>query len=354
MAEINGQIESLSRLFEEFKKNHILGFSTLGDIIQFEKNYAVIICQLSQKVENELELEIDELKNTIKSSLENYNNKIKDQESILNREKIEVKRKIDECTNAASNIFKKMYFSYIRIKLNKRKNVLDTHFDEEKLRPFINLEKQINFLRSKIDYFEKNRNKKIDKRVENLSKRENTAKAIIDENYSTYLGAIGEQKTLDGLRKLPDSFMVINDFRLSFKRPLKDKATGEFIYSIQADHIVIGPSGIFLVETKNWSKESVENGDFYSPVKQIKRTNYALFCYLNRSIVGGYLPSFQSHWGDQKITLRNIITMVNTKPNKEFQYVKILRLSELLGYINYFKPIFDTNQVEELKRFMVY
>ena len=53
------------------------------------------------------------------------------------------------------------------------------------------------------------------------------------------------------------------------------------IFSVQIDHLLICQSGVFLLETKNWSKRSIKNLDLRSPVEQILRTSYALFVLLN-------------------------------------------------------------------------
>ena len=45
--------------------------------------------------------------------------------------------------------------------------------------------------------------------------------------------------------------------------------------------------------------------------------------------------------------------LTNTKPNEEFQYVKILTVNELLGYINYFKPIFSNDETQRIADFIL-
>ena len=48
--------------------------------------------------------------------------------------------------------------------------------------------------------------------------------------------------------------------------------------------------------------------------------------------------------------MKNLIGLTNTKPKEEFQYVKILTVKELLGYVDYFKPIFSYTAYTETKR----
>ena len=45
--------------------------------------------------------------------------------------------------------------------------------------------------------------------------------------------------------------------------------------------------------------------------------------------------------------------MTNIKPQEEFQYVKVLTLNELLGYINYFKPTFSIKETQTIADFIL-
>jgi hypothetical protein len=81
-----------------------------------------------------------------------------------------------------------------------------------------------------------------------------------------------------------------------------------------------------------------------SPVSQLKRTNFALFTLLN--INAENLGLTLHHWGKKKIALKNLLVLIKQKPMEEFQFVKVLTLSELLSYIKYFPPVFTRNEVE--------
>ena len=137
-------------------------------------------------------------------------------------------------------------------------------------------------------------------------------------------GSVGELKAIELFKRLPNGYYVINDYRQSFRPPLYNKHTDERIYSIQIDHIIIGPTGLFAVETKYWSKESIENNNFFSPVAQLKRNGYALFRVINRYITKNNFQAFLSSWGETKTSVINILLMMNTSTNQRFQFVTIL------------------------------
>jgi hypothetical protein len=152
------------------------------------------------------------------------------------------------------------------------------------------------------------------------------------------------------LEKLSDDYILINDFSYTFERPLYHKEQKTKINTIQIDHVIVSPAGVFLIETKNWSKESVQNLSLRSPIAQIQRTSFALFILLNRTANFKIIPH---HWGERKIPIKSLIVMINNKPAAEFQYVKVLTLNELLGYIKHFKPSLTTEGVQEIADYLL-
>jgi hypothetical protein len=92
-------------------------------------------------------------------------------------------------------------------------------------------------------------------------------------------GAEGEETVARSLSFLPADCTVFNDLQLDVKGPC-------------FDHIVVVPSGIFVIETKNWSGEiTFQNGQVLCngrtpsrpPIKQVKEEAAALLHYLSAS-----------------------------------------------------------------------
>lgn len=143
------------------------------------------------------------------------------------------------------------------------------------------------------------------------------------------------------ISKLSDEYILINDFSLKFKPPIYNKKTRDRIYSIQLDHLLISRAGLFTLETKNWSRKSVNSLDLRSPVDQLLRTSYALGIVVDKKI-----KLAKHHWGERTVPIRRIIVMINNKPPAEFKYVKVKQLNELNSYIEYFDPILSAQEVE--------
>ncbi len=114
--------------------------------------------------------------------------------------------------------------------------------------------------------------------------------------------------------------------------------------------MLVSPAGVFLIETKNWSKNSLESLNLRSPVQQIQRASFALFILLNRTADFKLAPH---HWGERKIPIKNLIVLITNKPREEFEYVKILTLDKLLSYVEYFKPSMSNDETQEIADYLI-
>jgi len=350
MAKIYGNIGSFSELKNEL--GEIYQPNNLADVTAFKNSFPDAPSRIKTKAKEEILEEIDNLKNKLKELPAEYDSKVNDREKLLIREKNDIELKINIYSVKPRNIFIKLYY-YLKLRpLLKRKDILDNHFDEEKKRPFSYLENKILSAKEELSYKETNLEKLIDERAKPKIERLNTINSLLLKNNKLYEGALGEQKVLDELKKLPDFFSVINNFRKRFPRGIYQKRTDDWIYSVQIDHIVIGPTGIFVIETKNWSQRSINDEDLFSPVKQVGRAHHALYCYLNDLIKDGYLSSFKHHWGSLQISPNSIVVSMQQPLHQEFQYVKVLSLYGLLWYITSRKKIFSENQVNELTKLL--
>lgn len=354
MCKVYNTIGSLKIVKAHLDKNKIDDFKSLNEVIEFRKTYAsihsniiyehkklidkeesqlpVVIKQLDETIEgrkqevlNQLNDEIENIKTLLSSSIaflpsngfQKLTNHLK---QWYYKTKIYYKKRTLE-----SNV-KKSLKTMIRLRddKSKRYQFISTHFDDAVMQS------------CKIPLTELERKKR-----------------IVDE-VSTYIyGALGEQQVVKKLESLSDEYSLINDFSISFSKPIYNSQGKDYIKSVQIDHLLIGPSGIFLIETKNWNAESLENLSLFSPVKQIKRTSFAIFKLLNNEISNYHLRLDKHHWGEKKIPIRNLIVMIQTKPKEEFQFVKVLGINELLNYIKYFQPVFSNAETEKIADFLV-
>lgn len=288
MTIVVGKIEPLKKLKNIFSENGITRFKSVGDIKSFLKNYDSEKNKIPQITKIELDDEIIQLTASLELVVEKSNKS-----------------------------FLKKIILFFKIKgLANRKSNLEENYEKILAERSMASSNKLQFI-----------------------------KELVDSLYSTIAGAIGENLVVKELQKLSDSYYLINDFSVTFDPPLYNKKEKDKIFSIQVDHLLICQSGVFILETKNWSKKSISSVDLRSPVKQVLRTSYALFVLLNSNSNKGLE---HHHWGDKKIPLKSIIVMTNSTVKEEFKHIKVISFKDLNGYVGYFDEIFTAKETENL------
>jgi hypothetical protein len=91
-------------------------------------------------------------------------------------------------------------------------------------------------------------------------------------------GASAELEVAELLANLPDTYMVLHDVHLELDRAVR--FDGNYLQTAQCDHIVVGPTGVFVIETKRWSRDFAGGGTGFSPFDQVARARFACQCIL--------------------------------------------------------------------------
>jgi len=353
MTIIHGQIESLKRIKAILNQKGIIRFNSIGDINDFIKNHELQKQEIFNQIEQELNIEIDDLQADRIKFQKNYDNLKTENTNKLNNKIIKLKSKYDliKSRNATNPLRKIFNWLQLRI-LKSKKTKLEKNFNKIIHQYTFTAEQKVNKTNTKIHEYTINREKIISERSLPKCRELDYTKEIVDGLNPLIAGAIGENLVLNELRKLSDKYILFNDFSIDFETPIYNKKENDRIFSIQIDHLLITNSGIFILETKNWSKKSVENYDLRSPVKQIMRTSHALFVILNSDSKQKVIDLKRHHWGHKQIPIRNIIVMINEKPKEKFKYVQVKTLNELNRYITYFEPIFDDSEVNSIYKYL--
>lgn len=150
-------------------------------------------------------------------------------------------------------------------------------------------------------------------------------------------GLKGQKKVEEVLSSLDDSYILMNNISL----PLK---------SCDIDHLLIGPNGIFLIETKNYKGEISCTGDIWeyqkigkmggvykgyisNPSKQLKRNVWELKSFLDKKTKRLFGENNFPYWIQGIVVFTNEETVLNVKD----ETVTILKVDDLLNYIKSFK-----------------
>jgi hypothetical protein len=157
-------------------------------------------------------------------------------------------------------------------------------------------------------------------------------------NQSFLIGADGEEFVISVLSDLPDEYHVVNDVNLHFHRAIHWKERHEYIKNCQIDHIVVGPTGIFLVETKNWKSSDIElKSDELR--HQVRRASLALWYYLKDYYRRAERPK-----------IRNVIVSMKDFPSgrKPDKYIDVVTPHQLCGYITRREIVLSEDVVKRL------
>jgi hypothetical protein len=347
MVIIYGESESLKYILKELSKTKF-PFHSLEDIKHFQENWENDLKNHEQQQRDHLTEEIQEIEQTLHQSLAEYEIKLTESKKQLTLEKEALPGLIQQSeskniTNPISGLIQRFKLYRLQRRLKK----LDTSFERESQRPLKHLTNQIQKQQKEISVKQCDFEKMIKRRSKSYVNQILKTKDILKQNYWKIAGAIGETMAVQELRNLPDSFVVFNDLHIKFTPPIYYRREKDQIVTIQVDHLVVGPPGVFVIETKHWSQESLKNKNLFSPVKQIQRTSFALFVALNERV---RLPKHII--GRKKISVKNILLMTNAMPNQEVQYVKILSLNQLVSYIMYFEEIWSEKEINKVVKFL--
>jgi hypothetical protein len=343
MARIYGKIESLKSLKSELENNGISRFNSVKEIKDFLSNYNSEKLTILNKESDKLEKEYSETCSNLKQKLQNKTKIINLENEKIDNRISDLLRKINIINTKDVNFLKKIISNVKLYSLKKQSNYLIKNKNEILNTSVKEITRNIQNDEIFIREYETERKTLIEKRAKSEIDKLEYTRNVLENSKNLISGAIGENLVVKEIKKLSDDYVLINDFNLSFSRPIFYKKHNQRIYSVQIDHLLISKAGIFIIETKNWSKSSVNTINLRSPIEQIERSNFALYVYISENITLN-----EHHWGEQQIPIRNLIVMINNKPKGKFKYVKIKLLNELNDYINYFEPVLTENQIDRI------
>ena len=344
MAKVFGNIESLKSLKSELENKGVSRFNSVGEINDFLSNYNSEKHKILNDTSDKLEKEYSETCINLEQRIQNKTEIINLDTERINNRISDLQIKIDLINNNKGDYFLKKLFSSIRLYYLKNQS---NHYVKNKTKLISSSVKEITKKIEKNEFFiteyETKKQHLIEKRAKSKIEKLEYTRNVLENSRNLISGAVGENMVVKEIKKLSDDYILINDFKLNFSRPIFYKKQNQRINSIQIDHLLISKAGIFIIETKNWSKSSVNSLNLRSPIEQIKRLNFALYVYISENIALN-----EHHWGEQKIPIRNLIVMINNKPRAKFKYVSIKLLRELNSYIKYFEPVLTEKQLNSI------
>jgi len=349
----SGAEKSLIKITRQFG----FRFGCFDDISEEEKHlknqYILRYPTECYKVETEikdLEVKIDDLETEIESrSLEITNDiglRIKNLE-----------KDIYELENVKFSL--SSLLSYFRAKLtlhNKKRLVQDL-----KLNPQKEIDKLLrkecsdfqNF-KNRCAYLKEDKKEEIKRRLQPLPENLEKIKKIKKTN--EYKGTVGELEVIKNLENLPEGYFLLNDLFLKLDEYITFH--GSKLRSAQIDHLVVGPTGVYVIEAKNWSYEYVQkvfSGNSYTPYDQIQRSSYLTYRYLNIRKYGNMFQKIYFRLAKGEIKVKSIIAITGADiPYTKEQHTPVMRSNELSNYIKRGSQTLSPEEAREIAEKLSY
>jgi tetratricopeptide (TPR) repeat protein len=266
--------------------------TNLEEIIQFYNNYEKILQETEITVRKQQD---EEILNT--SNQETMlDAELKEGLARKTREVYKTISELETKIQGSRNIFAKLKYQFQYWKENRmRTNRINSQFSGDF--------KELNNVRIRRSNLIANE----EKVIQNECNKVRDSFQFLEQNKPFLIGAQGEELVIGHLSQLPNEYHVFNDVNLHFRPVIYWKEKNDYIISSQIDHLVIGPTGVFLIETKNWKSSDIDvkSGDL---VFQVRRSSYALWRYLNQYYRRDPVPtrwnvivSTQGYHSDQKL-----------------------------------------------------
>jgi hypothetical protein len=149
--------------------------------------------------------------------------------------------------------------------------------------------------------------------------------------------AIAERAVIRTLSTLPDDFVLINDLHLSTNQdiPFEDS----YLKTAQLDHLLVGPTGLYAIETRNWSSTVAADGDEADPVLQVTRASFLCSRILKDA-------------GCDQI-VRSVVACGGAPPTRSGgAHVAIMPTARLLAYVQYGSPLVSVQEIADVCRIL--
>lgn len=295
--------------------------SQIFDLLEIaKKEYALAKIKATQEVQNKIESlkkDASQLETSFESDIQRYRTEVSTEIEL-------VQLALDIFQDGAGLIQK--IFNYSKVKKHKEK--LSQLKIQHKNCPLI-LQKKISLIQKALDETQNNGDFLVENKCRTIAYN---VKLIQNVLISPDLaGAIAELELIEKLRTLPDNYYVVSDVKLEAKKAIH--FDNEWLESAQIDHVVISPSGMFVIEVKNWSRKFIQEGNYFDPYQQVKRASY--LCY---KLIGERY----------NLKTRSIIAHKGFVPEKPSDsHAKVLAIGEVKGYILWFKDSSANDQVVE-------
>lgn len=142
--------------------------------------------------------------------------------------------------------------------------------------------------------------------------------------------AVAEYAVIRTLSTLPDDFVLINDLHLDCGQDIPFE--GGYLKTAHLDHLLIGPTGIYAIETRNWRSSIAADGDKVDPMLQVTRASFLCSYILKKA-------------GCSQV-VRSVVASEGPPPARSGgAHVAVTPTTHLLAYVQYGPSLMSTQEI---------
>ena len=147
-----------------------------------------------------------------------------------------------------------------------------------------------------------------------------------------------EGVVLKELIKLPNHYFIFNDVVLSHNRSVKYKKSQEYVKFCQIDFLVVGPTGIFVIEAKEWSQLILTKAS-YLPLKEADKARLIFFIKIDSRF-------------HTKFPIYTVVVMLQKVTKVKYGYVRHLTIIELYRFIIRREGFLPKKKIKKITRWL--
>jgi len=154
---------------------------------------------------------------------------------------------------------------------------------------------------------------------------------------ATLANAIAERNVIRTLSTLTDDFVLINNLHLRSEHDLQFESG--YLKTAQLGHLLVGPAGIYAIETRSWSRTAIAAGEEADPVLQVARASFLCTHILKDA-------------GCNQI-VRSIVASEGAAPTRSGgAHVAVVPAARLLAYIQYGPRLMSVQDIADVCRIL--
>jgi hypothetical protein len=148
-----------------------------------------------------------------------------------------------------------------------------------------------------------------------------------------FAGAVGEEMVAHRLRGLDGRHRVYHDLSLDLPTPITMFERRRF--TAQLDHAVVGPGGVFALETKNWSASTAQAPHIHDPYEQV-------------ATAAQFLRILLRDQGVEAPVRACLVAVGRLPPKRPDTWVTVLRPDDLVGHISGSRTRLEEPRIREV------